>query len=208
MGSLAEEVADRLRREVEAGRPPDVNKWREEITRAHAAATTEAERVLCLQMFKALSDFIERQLDPEALPEWQKMRSQYYNLLLIKEATIGRTDGNIPPDKLAAITRREIAAGRMSPDDDLHKLAVAGDTVLKPLAAVSAWTAHPTMAGRLGQVLSWTANIIALAIAGFFMLIAYYEPAGGRGFILVVGACLAGVVWAAGRALRYVLAGS
>jgi hypothetical protein len=136
------------------------------------------------------------------------VRSQYYNLLLIKEATIGRTDGNIPPDKLAAITRREVAAGRMSPDDDLHKLAVAGDTVLKPLAAVSAWTAHPTMAGRLGPVLSWTANIIALAIAGFFMLIAYYEPAGGRGFILVVGACLAGVVWAAGRALRYVLAGS
>jgi hypothetical protein len=68
-------------------------------------------------------------------------------------------------------------------------------------------TAHPTMAGRLGQVLSWTANFIALAIAGFFVLIAHNEP-NNSGFILVVGACIAGVVWAAGRGLRYVLAGS
>jgi hypothetical protein len=68
-------------------------------------------------------------------------------------------------------------------------------------------TAHPTMAGRLGQVLSWTANIIALAIAGFFMLMAHYDP-NSSGFLLLIGACLAGVVWAAGRGLRYVLAGS
>jgi hypothetical protein len=115
MSSLAEEVADRLAREAEAGRPLDAGKWREEITRAHEAATTEAERVLCLQLFKAVADAVERQLGPEALPDWRKVRSQYYNLLLIKEAVIGRTDGNIPPDKLAAITRREVAAGRMSP---------------------------------------------------------------------------------------------
>src|SRR5262249_50242268 len=68
-------------------------------------------------------------------------------------------------------------------------------------------TAHPTMAGRLGQVLSWTANIIALAIAGFFFVIAHNEP-NNSGVILVIGLCIAGVVWAAGRGLRYVLAGS
>jgi hypothetical protein len=71
----------------------------------------------------------------------------------------------------------------------------------------SAPTAHPTMAGRLGQVLSWTANIIALAIAALFILIAYYNP-NSTDFILAIGGCLAGVVWAIGRGLRYVLAGS
>jgi hypothetical protein len=137
LSSLAEEVAARLARETEAGGRLDPKKWREEITLAHELATTEAERVLCLQLFKAVADAVERQLGPEALPDWRKVRSQYYNLLLIKEAMIGRTDGNIRPDKLAAITRREVAAGRMSPDDEMHTLAVAGDTIL-PLPPVSA----------------------------------------------------------------------
>jgi hypothetical protein len=137
MSNLAEEVADRIIREVEAGRPLDAGKWREEITRAHKAATTEAERVLCLGMFKLLADTVEARLRPEALPDWRKVRSQYYNLLLIQEAIIGRTDGLIPPDKMAAITRREVAAGRMSPDDEMHKLFAVADTILKPLPPVS-----------------------------------------------------------------------
>ena len=36
--------------------------------------------------------------------------------------------------------------------------------------------AHPTMAGRLGQVLSFTADIIALAVTGFFAVVAGNEP--------------------------------
>jgi hypothetical protein len=42
MSSLAEEVAGRLAREAEAGGRLDANKWREEITRAHKAATSGA----------------------------------------------------------------------------------------------------------------------------------------------------------------------
>jgi hypothetical protein len=46
MSSPAEEVFDRLRKELEAGGVAfsDLGKWREEITRAHAAAIAEAER--------------------------------------------------------------------------------------------------------------------------------------------------------------------
>lgn len=47
----------------------------------------------------------------------------------LKEVTIGDTSGNINPQRLAAITQREFEAGRMDPDDGLHKLAVAGATV-------------------------------------------------------------------------------
>ena len=39
---------------------------------------------------------------------------------------IGRTDGNVDPFKLLPITTREVRDGRMSPDDELHKLAVGG----------------------------------------------------------------------------------
>jgi hypothetical protein len=63
------------------------------------------------------------------------------------------------------------------------------------------------MAGRLGQVLSWTANIVAVAIAGGFLVMASYDTQ-AAGIILTMGGILAGLVWLAGRALRYVLAGS
>jgi len=61
--------------------------------------------------------------------------------------------------------------------------------------------AHPTTAGRLGEVLSFTANIIALAVIGFFAVVAGNEPS-----VLVFGLCAAAVVWATGRVLHYVLA--
>jgi hypothetical protein len=91
-----------------------------------------------------------------------------YNLLLFREAMIGRTDGLIDPTVMARITAREVAAGRMTPDDEMHTLSVAGAEVLgklpvqKPISvdAPPTPTAHPSMADRLGQVLSWTASRI------------------------------------------------
>jgi hypothetical protein len=43
---------------------------------------------------------------------------------------------------LAAITRREVAAGRMSPDDEVHKMSVAVEAVRKPVPvpASTVWT--------------------------------------------------------------------
>jgi hypothetical protein len=70
-------------------------------------------------------------------------------------------------------------------------------------------TAHPSMAGRLGQVLSWTATIIALAILAIFLIVAattnntYYA-----GLFVLTGVVIAAVIWALGRVLRYVLAGT
>jgi hypothetical protein len=132
----AEELADRLSREAKAGGSLDWLSMRKEIFQAHNEATTEQERVLCLALHKLTMDAAERTtIVPEKLADFRKIRLADYNLLLIKEAVIGRTDGNIPPDKLAAITSREVAAGRMSPEGEFHKLAVAGDTVLTPRPA-------------------------------------------------------------------------
>jgi hypothetical protein len=87
-------------------------------------------------------------IEPDKLADFRKARLQDYNLLLIKEAMIGRIDGNVPPDKLAAITRREVAAQRMSPEDELHKFAVAGDAILPPRPA-------PSKTGIGARVASW-----------------------------------------------------
>jgi hypothetical protein len=64
-------------------------------------------------------------------------------------------------------------------------------------------TAHPSMAGRLGQVISWTANLIALAIAAIALVFAQNDST-----VIGIGIVIAALVWAAGRAMRYVLAGT
>jgi len=101
MSSPAKEVFDRL---SEAGLVSDWGKWREEITRAHAAAIAEAERayaaattkterahaaasteadlVLCLGMINFINEQTEehvaaQQHDPEHLSKLRKMRYQY-----------------------------------------------------------------------------------------------------------------------------------
>ena len=60
------------------------------------------------------------------------------------------------------------------------------------------------MLQRLGNVICWTASGLALLVVcygGFFALIAaHLRP-------LVGGLVVAGLIWLAGRATRYVLAG-
>jgi hypothetical protein len=148
----------------------DWGQFRKEIIEEHKYATTETDRVTLLNLHKTLMDSVERQskFPADDRAEFKKLRSQEYNLLLFREAMIGRTDGLIDPTVMARITAREVAAGRMTPDDEMHTLSVAGAEVLgklpvqKPISvdAPPTPTAHPSMADRLGQVLSWTASRI------------------------------------------------
>jgi hypothetical protein len=67
------------------------------------------------------------------------------------------------------------------------------------------------MAMRLGHVLGWTANLIALAFFGIFSVAALADtgpqsPA-ERFWMIVFFAVIAGIIWLIGRGLRYVLAG-
>lgn len=103
---------------------------RQDIVSEHDQAADEAARVLCLKMHIILMDAVERTIAPSDLATFQKTRSQDYNRMLIQEAMIGRTDGNIDPAIMASITRREVRDGRIAPDDELHKLAVAGAEVI------------------------------------------------------------------------------
>lgn len=132
--SKAKKLVDRLIREMQSGRMLNWRQVREDIHEAHDVADTEADRVLCLSIHKTIMDAVEREglIEEDSLAEFREARRQDYNLLLVKEAVIGRTDGNVPPDKMAAITRREVAAGRMSANDELHRIAIEGEMALAP----------------------------------------------------------------------------
>jgi hypothetical protein len=105
-------------------------------------------------------DSVERQakFSAEDRAEFKKLRSQEYNLLLFREAMIGRTDGLLDPTAMKRITAREIAAGRITSDDEMHTLSVVGAEVLgklpvqKPMAPEATHvpptpTAHTSMSG-------------------------------------------------------------
>ena len=119
---------------------------------------------------------------------------------------------------------RNVKLSNSLADDDPRKEKVDQDgvsatfavstlnSILSDIAPAQAYvppgpTVHPTMAGRFGQVLSWTANVIALAIVAMFLLIAGNDTK-DAGVIVLIGLVIAAVVWMAGRALRYILAGS
>jgi uncharacterized membrane protein YhaH (DUF805 family) len=116
--------------DVATGANLDWPRIRDQIHAEHDRATTTKERETLLAVYKAVADTVERQIRPEDLEKFRKTRSEDYNLLLIKEAATGDQSGNINPQRLATITDREVTAGRMSPDNELHRLAVAGAAVL------------------------------------------------------------------------------
>jgi len=65
--------------------------------------------------------------------------------------------------------------------------------------------AQPSILSRVGQVLSWTTNAIAIAVLLFFAIIAIKETPYANAAMLM-GVVAASLVWLIGRGLRYVLA--
>ena len=121
-------VADLLERLQANSVPGGAFDWRsirDEIHAEHDRAATTKDRETLLSVHKAVMDLVERNMPQgDDLEKFRTLRSQDYNLLLIKEAMIGDTSGIINQERMAEITSREVAAGRMSPHDELHKLAV------------------------------------------------------------------------------------
>jgi hypothetical protein len=101
-------------------------KIRELIVQEHQHVAKDPEQKACiLRMRHALMDLVENnEVAPEDLEKFRKARRDEYNMLLISEAL--RPDGLVEPDSLLAVTQREVAAGRMHADDELHRLALEG----------------------------------------------------------------------------------
>ncbi len=77
---------------------------------------------------------INSDLTPQSLQILRQARQITYRQMLVEQGSVG---GNVDPDRMERITRREVDAGRMTPDDDFRQLAVASSLVMgKPQAAV------------------------------------------------------------------------
>ena len=112
-----------------AGGDPAIN-WRsllEQLREEHHNAPSTEERVQLLEIRDTLMNLIEETDTPEdQIPAFRKFRLQEYHALVLREAVIGR---NVCIEMLDAITIREMAAGRMAPDDELRDLVKTGRAV-------------------------------------------------------------------------------
>ena len=105
----------------------DLQQIRKEIVYEHEQASTEDERVALLSLHKDLMDRIEQQLSDSAdIERFRKARSQEYNLLIIRECTVG---GSICAETLYEVTQREIEAGRMEPTHRFIDIAIDATAV-------------------------------------------------------------------------------
>ena len=127
-------LINRIQSEMAAGTIIDWRQLRKEIIEEHKSAANTKDRVALLAIYKAVMDAVERQSLVSDLAAFQKARNQDYSLLLVSEAMIGVTDGNVNADKLLEVTSREVAAGRLDRNDELHRLALGGLAQFKPKA--------------------------------------------------------------------------
>ena len=103
---------------------------RDEIHQEFGKANTSEEREFLLEAHKILNDLLERNLDdPEKIKVFQEARLKDYHLLIVQECLVGT---NVSPKILDTVTRREVAAGRMTQDDELLTLGKVGTTFNLP----------------------------------------------------------------------------
>ena len=120
----ATELLERVKAHAATG-AMDWKRLRENIHDEFDAASTETDRDMLLAMFHLVMENVERNADmsPEQLATFRDARAQDYNLFLVKEALIGES---VSVEIMDVVTKREIAAGRMTPDHSLRQLAVNG----------------------------------------------------------------------------------
>ena len=112
----------RIQAAAETGESLNWRQLREEIHAEHENAASPTEREQLLAVFAALMDLVERtDIAPENIAEFRETRLKDYHLLVVREALVGE---NVCTETLDSVTRREVEAGRMSPDDELRVGAI------------------------------------------------------------------------------------
>ena len=114
---------------------PDGVTWsdyRERIVALHQDIDRENDRLVLMDLHKALTDLAERhsQNDPERLELLRQANETQYRCFLLVEAE--RPEGGLDLIKYAKIADREVALGRLDPESDTYKIAKAGAEVLSP----------------------------------------------------------------------------
>jgi hypothetical protein len=118
------EIASLQERMAQGG---DWRAFQQEIERLHKEARTQDEYVALLEAHRNLIAVAEHCFPPDIAAEIRRIGESEYKLFLNIEAMEGDL---INPTMLDRITAREVAAGRLAPDDEFRKLAEAGGSVL------------------------------------------------------------------------------
>lgn len=131
----AAELLQRLKSHP-VGSALDWKAVREEVAEEYDHASA-VERGTLLQIYHAVMDQAERGISSLDLDEFRVARRQDYNRMLISECIVN--GGDVSPEALKAVTEREVAAGRMAPDDNLRRLAVAGPAPSQAESPQTGW---------------------------------------------------------------------
>jgi len=139
----------------------DWKAFRDEIAALHAEATTEEEYVTLLEAHRNLVATGKLAFDEETYQKLLPIAASEYRMFLNKEAMEG---GLINPALLDHVTRREVTAGRLGPEDSLRKLATAGASVLGDTAELNAHRC------KHGDWFFYGMAVAALLSAGFSLV--------------------------------------
>jgi hypothetical protein len=118
-------TVSRLEQLMDAPGAPLAN-WRAiiaEIDEEFPNADSVEKRIALLAIFKAVMDVAEKTIIPDDLERFRDARSKNYKAFIVQECLVGQ---NICTETLYSVTGREVAAGRMAPDDTLRKTAELG----------------------------------------------------------------------------------
>lgn len=105
----------------------DWRTFQKEIARLNGEAKTQEEYVTVLEAHRNLIAVAEQCFPPETYEEIKRIGEGEYKLFLNVEAMEGDL---VNPVMLDRITAREVAIGRMWPDDSFRQLAADGGAVL------------------------------------------------------------------------------
>lgn len=129
--------------------------WREivnEINSEIERATTTDYRVSLLKMFMTTMDFVEATIIAEDLEKFREARRKHYKAFLVQEAFVGE---HLCIETLDVITQREIAAGRMAPDDSLRQAVVSEMAASHSSCAEVNASSNPPPLTRWRRALGW-----------------------------------------------------
>lgn len=132
----------RLQHLLNAPGAPLVN-WREIVAAIDAEfgnAKTVESRVALLAAFNVAMDGVEATPPRFNLETFRTVRLLQYDALLMREAMVDEGDST---ETLDRITKREIAAGRMSSDNQLRKIAEDGLKQLRQVSTADAKRSDP-----------------------------------------------------------------
>lgn len=151
-----------MRPEIQSlhGRMAQGGDWfafRKEIASLHEQAQTEEEFVTLLEAHKNLVAVAKECFDEATYTKLLAAATAEYRYFLIKEST---EDGLVNPVLLEKVTRREVSAGRLAPDDSMRTTATSGAAVLGDSANITAHKFRPGNWFFLGMA---SAGVLAAA---------------------------------------------